>query len=155
MKNVFIRRARSEEYQRIADMNGQVYEAVTAFDEFLDMSRPKKASFYKDWKKTCADPKRCVLVADIQGKIVGYLSGKESPMVWRNARIGEIENMGVIPEYRNQSIGSQLVNEFRKWCKEHKIDRLFVTTYWKGEKAKDFYRKQGLEPIDISFEGKV
>jgi len=63
--------------------------------------------------------------------------------------------MGVLERYRGKRIGTFLVNEFKKWCQKKGITHLKVSTYFDHQKAINFYKKQGLKPIDITLEGEI
>jgi GNAT superfamily N-acetyltransferase len=86
---------------------------------------------------------------------VGYLVGTENNLSWRTNSRGEINHMGVSPLHRSKGIGTLLVAEFKKWCLDHGITHIAATTYFDDTKARNFYQKQGLSPIDITLEGPI
>ena len=63
--------------------------------------------------------------------------------------------MGVSPDYRSHGIGSMLVDAFKKWCRDRGLTHIAATTYFADTKARNFYQKQGMSPIDISLEGPI
>lgn len=150
-----IRKAQPEDWKEIQRLNFEVYEASGEFDFYLDFERPFSEEGIKSYQTDVTDPENCTLIAESDGKSVGYLVGNEKIVEYRRVRIGEISHMGVSPKYRSSGIGSKLVGEFRKWCKEKKIKRIWVSTYAKNQKAVKFYESQGLEHIVLSLEGDV
>lgn len=68
-------------------------------------------------------------------------------------KVGEIDNMGVIKNYRGKGIGRALVNEFKKRCKKRKLTHMRVSTYFGYDQAINFYKKQGLKEIGLVLEG--
>ncbi|OGK58937.1 hypothetical protein A3H84_04410 [Candidatus Roizmanbacteria bacterium RIFCSPLOWO2_02_FULL_40_13] len=76
-------------------------------------------------------------------------------MSYKKSKYLEVENMGVIPEYRSKGIGAMLMENAKKWAKENGYQKLFVNSYFKNQKAIDFYKRNGFEEIDISLEVKI
>lgn len=77
--------------------------------------------------------------------IIGYLCGEiyTRPLFRKKAKYAELENMLVKKGFREGGVGTKLVNHFIKWCKENKVDRIYVTAYTKNNQAINFYRKFG------------
>lgn len=92
------------------------------------------------------------LIAEDGVKKVGYLAASPKVMDFRNSRYIEIENMGVIPEYRSHGIGKLLVQKCFELAKERGFQKVYVLSYAKNVKALAFYEKNGLTPIDIGLE---
>lgn len=57
-----------------------------------------------------------------------------------HGEIGYLTNTYTKPEYRNQGIGAQLLDELASWCKDQGMELLFV---WPGERSGSFYARQG------------
>ncbi|MBU1085683.1 GNAT family N-acetyltransferase, partial [Patescibacteria group bacterium] len=94
-------------------------------------------------------------IAKLDDKPIGYLNGYQKNQGHRTIKTAEIENVAVLPSHQSQGIGSQLINEFKAWCKQKNITHLWVNVYSKNKRAIKLYKKLGLKPIDISFEGKI
>jgi GNAT superfamily N-acetyltransferase len=154
-ETISIRKARPEDWQTLQRLNYEVYEASQPFDPWLIMDHPFTEASIAYYQKICTDYDGCVLIAEDGGDPVGYLVGVESNVDYRKARFGEIDHMGVTLNKRSLGIGSLLVNEFRLWCREKGIDYMSVRTYFKSEKMRKFYEKQGMFPNDIAYFGKV
>ena len=92
-----------------------------------------------------------VIVAEIEGKVVGYLLGEESNIPYYNFKIAELCNMCIDSNYRKQGIGNALYKEFERSFNEQGISHFIVTASFKNESAKAFYRKMGFEEANSTF----
>jgi GNAT superfamily N-acetyltransferase len=69
-------------------------------------------AIYPDWRKSqkevvekiCTDPNNTTWVAEIDGKVVGFIAYKLNA----NTKIGEVELLAVDPDYQNGGIGTEL-----------------------------------------------
>lgn len=95
-----------------------------------------------------------IFVAEIDGKIIGYLAGgvQEAEKCRNIKYLCELGSLWVDDEYRSKGIGKELVKEFEKWCREKKVSRLSVDTSAGNERAIEFYRKEGFEDYELILE---
>jgi len=84
-----------------------------------------------------------VLVADIGGKIVGYAASMEM------GSEAKIMSIAVRKEYRGLGIGSKLLDEVIKRCKERGKAQLFLEVRVSNKIAQQLYKKKGFRIIDI------
>jgi GNAT superfamily N-acetyltransferase len=152
---VTIRKANPNDWKIVQRLNFEVYEASKQFDEHLNLRYPfyeESEHYYQD---IVSNSSFFCVIAEVNNDPVAYLIGKENNYKYRNNRVGEIDSMGTSPNHRSHGIGSKLVQEFKKWCKEKGISHVSACTYYNSPKAINFYKKQGLNPIDINLEGKI
>ena len=83
------------------------------------------------------------------------MAAAEKFIDYRKSKYLEIENMGVVPDYRSQGISRLLMDECFKWGKENGFQKVFVNSYIKNTAAMEFYKKSGFEEIDISLEKNI
>lgn len=153
--NIVLRKSEATDWQTIQKLNQEVIENSTQFDVYLNVNDAFTDDSVIDYQKTVVDPDKFCIIAEDAGSPVGYLVGGVSNNSWRLNKRGEIFHMGVSPSYRGQGIGKQLVDAFKAWCKERSITHISATTYFNDDKARKFYEKQGMTPIDVSLEGKI
>jgi len=92
-------------------------------------------------------PDRLVLVAELDGKVVGHLTGRvDEPTEIRLVSVATLASMYVRPAHRRQGVGTGLVEQFRAWARDHDAGRLAVTAYTANDDAVRFYRRQGFAP---------
>ena len=60
--------------------------------------------------------------------------------------------MGVLPEYRSKGIGRLLVDKAKEWARSVNATKLYVSAYWGNTGARNFYEREGFEPIDQGLE---
>lgn len=152
---IHIRRTKAEDWKIIQQLNNEVYVNSEQFDQYLRPNDCYTKESEDDYKKVVIDDNKFCMIAEVDDKPIGYLCGGENNLSWRLNKRGEIYHMGVSPEYRGHGVGTLLVNEFKKWCKANGLTHIAATTYFADAKARNFYQKQGMQPIDMSFEGKI
>jgi len=106
----------------------------------------------QEYAKHVVNPDVLVLVADHDGAVVGHLLGSfqgESAM-WVAPRAYLI-SMYVMPAWRGQHVGSQLVERFTAWAKDKGAVQSRVTAYSGNEGAVRFYRRHGFSPLESTF----
>jgi GNAT superfamily N-acetyltransferase len=149
------RNAKPQDWKIIQKLNHEVFLNDAPNDKYLDTNWPfsSKGVFY--YKNATSKKEYCCLIAEIKKSPIGYIIGIEKNYDYRTNKVAEIEDIGVSPDHRSKGVGSQLITHFKKWCKKNKLTHIYVNAYYKNKKARNFYTKQKLKPIDISFEGKI
>lgn len=153
MKGVKTRRARPSELKIIQDLNYTLFQSDKERDEFLNHRWPYIKDGKEYFKKRIAGKNGICLVAEVDGKVVGYLAGGlKKVRSWRPVKRTELENMLVIEKFRSKGIGDKLVKEFLKWSKEKGVKRAQVVAYVTNVRAIKFYKRMGFAPESISLE---
>jgi len=84
-----------------------------------------------------------LLVAEADNKLVGYISADKG-FVNRIAHSAYIV-VGILKEYSNRGIGTELFKRLDAWAQEKKMTRLELTVVCENEAAKHLYEKSGFE----------
>lgn len=153
--DIKIRQSTKDDWKHVQRLNIEVYENSFQFDSHMDHQDPYSESSIKEYQDDVINPNKFCVLAEVDGNPVGYLVGSENNLPWRTNKRGEIHHMGVSPAYRSHGIGSMLVKEFKSWCLSRGITHLAATAYFADSKAREFYERQGLSPIDVSLEGEI
>lgn len=90
-----------------------------------------------------SDPINYLIVAEIDKIVVGYIVAYELQRVDRNMKSMFFYEIGVLKEYRNQGIGSSLINFLKEICREKKIMKMWVGTNRSNLPAMSLYSKTG------------
>jgi len=123
-----------------ADLLPGVFRALT------EAARPD--SLVRDWiEDTDAD----YLVAEDHGRIIGFLNIRKAahpryPM-FRPHDFAMIENAVVEKSQRGGGIGTQLFNAAVAWARERGLNHIQTTVWSANTRTKDFYYRQGFEPL--------
>jgi len=149
---VNIRSANKNEVKDLQGLNNEVFLDNQKYDSDLDMNWPQSDKGKEYFTKLLHNPSACCLIAEENGRKIGYIAAGPKVITYRKSKYMEIENMGVIPEYRSKGIGTMLINECLKWAKSQRFQKVFVNAYFDNRMAVKFYKKNGFSKIDVSLE---
>lgn len=151
-----IRKAKQEEWSSVQLLNNEVMINNAEYDPDIIKDWAYSDEGTKYFKEVVTDTSSvCLVMENDAGTLVGYIIAVPKPITYRKSRYLEIDNMGVLPEYRSKGIGYQLIEACKKWAEENKYQKLFVNSYSKNEKAIRFYKSCGFEMIDVSLEAEL
>lgn len=155
MEKVIIRKAELADLNSIQKLNDNLFDLE--FNNFDDTLKREWAlekegqEYFEDMIKN-----EIVFVAQIEGKIVGYLAGSICEQIsYITETFAELDNMCIDDEYRRYGIGTLLMNEFKKYCKEKNMQNIKVTASAKNNRAIQFYRKNGFEDYNVTLKIKM
>ena len=141
--------------ESIQKLNDNLFELeYNNFDDTLKVGWP----FEKEGKKyfEYMINNQIIFIAQAEEKIVGYLAGTICKEVsYITETFAELDNMCIDDEYRRFGIGTLLINEFKKYCKEKNIQNIKVTASAKNNRAIQFYMKNGFEDYNITLKYKI
>jgi len=85
-------------------------------------------------------------IADDNGRIVSHiyiiLTNKIPKPGKINPKWGRLSSVRTIPEYRNQGVGSTLMDKVTTWSREQNLEELVV---WPSARSVSFYERAGFE----------
>lgn len=142
-----IRKATQEDVPTIQKLNYELFLSDNQWNHDLGCDWPFSEEGEK-YFRDCVEQERFLsIVAEINGKVVGYLNGsiKHPSNIYLGKR-AELDNIYVDEAVREKGVGTALVNEFKKWAKNNGAERLMVEAFSGNEQAVEFYKKSGFEP---------
>lgn len=155
MKNIVIRKAHIQDLNSIQELNNKLFELeYENFDDTLKVGWP----FEEDGKEYFENMinNEIVFVAMDGEKIVGYLAGSICEQIsYIKETFAELDNMCIDDKYRRFGIGTLLIDEFKKYCKEKNMQNIKVTASAKNSRAIQFYIKNGFEDYNITLKFKI
>ena len=80
----------------------------------------------KSLERMIQQPNRCLLQAEIEGKVIGGLIGVVAPHPWSPAVGASIESYFVLPEHRGSLAAVKLLHGFKRWAKAQGAVRMYV-----------------------------
>ncbi len=89
-----------------------------------------------------SNPQVHYLVAERQGDVLGFVSCHVQYLLHHTGKVGEIQELFVRPEVRNQRIGHQLVGTLNTLAVEQNFVHLEVTTNKKRTDTIRFYERE-------------
>lgn len=87
-------------------------------------------------------------VAEIDGKVVGFIFGDVRGWEYALPPGGWIDLMGIDPDYHRRGIGKKLVDAFVKECRQHKM-KTHVTMRSSDERVQFFFQSSGFKRGNI------
>ncbi len=150
-----IRVARKDEVRVLQDLNDDVFVDNHKYDPDLKKDWAQSEAGREYFTGALNNPEAVCLVAEENGKQVGYLVAAPKNFGYRLSKYIEIENMGVSPDFRSKGIGVQLVDKCLELAKKKGYQKVYVNAYFENTKAIAFYEKCGLKKIDVSLERNI
>lgn len=108
-----------------------------------------KKEFYKHTKKFFTNPNYCVLIAEINKKPIGTIQGYVKKTWLYKYKVGYVDNLFVIKEFRGKGIAIKLRNELWKWFRSKKLKYLSVDVFYFNKHAREIYKKWGFKPYTL------
>ncbi|ADB39222.1 GNAT family N-acetyltransferase [Spirosoma linguale] len=116
--------------------------AVYDFLCTLEETTLDRTSFSAIFHRNTVSPLVHYLVAEKQGEVVGFISCHVQYLLHHTGKVGEIQELFVRPEFRNQRIGQQLVATLTALAIEENFVNLEVTTNQKRADTIRFYERE-------------
>lgn len=96
------------------------------------------------------------LVAEVDGKVAGFMLGDIKVFGFGAPRSGWIEVIGVHPRHMGSGIGKKLGNELIKRFKKKKVKHIFTSVRWDSGDLLAFFKSIGFDRSDfINLERKI
>jgi GNAT superfamily N-acetyltransferase len=88
-------------------------DAVFALADMLAISFPiDRAGFDRTFPDVLDVPGTQLLVAEVDGRVRGYLLGFVHPTFYANGPVAWVEELAVLPDDRRRGLGARLMHEF-------------------------------------------
>ena len=152
---ISLRKAKTVDLGIIQDFNNKLCaKEHHDFDLTINPNFAKTEEGESYFKSSIESEKKLVLIAEDEGKPVGYIiGGTQAVGDFRNmANMCEADNMWVDESYRSRGIGKQLMDGLEAWAKEKGIKRMRVLASSKNEKGINFYKREGFREYDLILE---
>lgn len=114
----------------IAQHHGQEAYVKTSKEEMLSAGFGEKPQFG-------------ALLAEVEGKVAGYLSYTWNYSIWNGARYMNLDDLFVWSEYRSHGVGLKLMEVARDLCTQNSVLSIRWEVETKNARAIKFYEKLG------------
>jgi ribosomal protein S18 acetylase RimI-like enzyme len=153
METVSIRKATLADLPKLQQLSAALIRSDAQYDRDLIEQWSLGVDGKKYLTKRIQGRKGVCLVAEIEGKIVGYATGGLlSIQKWRPVKRSELDNLYIDDACRSRGIGAKLVEAFIKWSKEKKMDRVMLYAEAQNDRGISFYKRNGLNPLHLVLE---
>ena len=85
------------------------------------------------------DDSACIIVAEQDGRLIGYVSGSVRTAFYASGATAWVDEILVTPEFRRRGVGAQLMGAFEAWAERHESRQVALAT--RGAAA--FYERLG------------
>jgi GNAT superfamily N-acetyltransferase len=92
-----------------------------------------------------------VLVAEVDGRVAGFLTLYDDIESVRFGRRAWIEDLAVDPEQRSRGLGRALLDRAKAWAREHGASHLELDSAFPRTDAHRFYEREGAAYKSVSF----
>jgi diamine N-acetyltransferase len=152
---MIIRQARKDEIKKLQDLNDKAFADNPNYDPDLDLNWAQSDEGKKYFTNAVNSSDNYFLVAEEKSTLVGYLAAAPKHFDFRKSNYIEIENLGIIPEYRSKGLGKKLIEKCLKWAKEKGYQKAYLRCYFKNTHALSFYKNNGFSEISVSLEKNI
>ena len=121
-------------------------------DQDLEMLNDAGEMWVKYFNRHVRSPIRKAIVAEQNGKIIGFLIGaiQRRPPIFTKSHQAYIDSIGVIESRRNQGIATMMLNLFTDWAKEKKLPYIMLNVAVENDVAIRLYEQHGFKTVILS-----
>lgn len=139
-----IRPANHSDLNTLLDFEQKIIETERPMDPTIIQDKPISYYPLADY---LSDDNTQILVAEIDGQIVGSVYGQIRPRkdFFKTTHLGYIGFMYVRKVYRGRGLSQLLIESIRKWFQKKNILEVILHVYAKNPRAIRAYEKSGFE----------
>jgi ribosomal protein S18 acetylase RimI-like enzyme len=158
MTSLKIRPATTKDLSKIREFNRKLFQLeFDNYDRLLNLEWTLGKEGEKYFTQRITQKEGCVLMAEKEGLVIGYLCGALSNI--ENYRLpkktAELENTYIEESSRSQGIGSKLYREFVKWCKNYSVEIIKVSASARNTQGINFYKKNNFKDYSLMLEARI
>lgn len=141
------RRAEARDASALGTLGATLMRTHYAFDpqRFLAAGRDAERGYASFLSSQLEDDEAVVLVADLDGRIVGYVYAGLEPMSWKELRgpAGFIHDIMVADDVQGAGAGRALADAAIAWLRERGAPRVLLWTAERNERAQRLFQRLG------------
>jgi GNAT superfamily N-acetyltransferase len=141
---ITVRQARNKDIDAMTGLLGELFAIEADFSVNPDHQRRGLALMLDGCGKH-----RCLLVAEIEGRVVGMCSAQLLVSTAEGGMVALVEDVVVAQHHRKMGIGRRLMNRIEAWSREHGALRLQLLADRTNFTALDFYNTLGWHPTRL------
>ncbi|MBO0322606.1 GNAT family N-acetyltransferase [Muricauda sp. CAU 1633] len=122
-------------------------QGIITAERPFDVTIKEDPISYYDLKQMILDDNSCVIVAEVDGKVVssGYAISKRARHYLDHEYYAYLGFMYTDPAYRGKGINALIVDELKKWSHENGFQEIRLTVYSDNLPAIKAYEKVGFK----------
>ncbi|PIS47473.1 MAG: hypothetical protein COT17_03230 [Elusimicrobia bacterium CG08_land_8_20_14_0_20_51_18] len=146
-----IRKARLKDLPRVVKLAMDLLKYHHELDPYFDPAAPAAGLYEKHMKKAVYSRKMRLLVAEEEGRIIGYALGtiiSRSP-VFCLSRVAAINDVYVEKKFRERGIAALLVEDLYRWFRARKLYTVELSVFAGNKLALKVWEKLGFGDVMI------
>ena len=149
MSDLKIRRAAYVDVDRIIELRLLLQHHIEASNSLVwRITEEGKKLLRQNVENDLVENDICVLLAEADGKIIGYVQGEvTSRSDYMPRTVGHVSLIYVVKQFRRKGVGRRLMQHLCKFFNLNKAEHLTVRYIIGNKEAEGFWRKLGFEPI--------
>ena len=124
--------------------NAEAKDEVELFGlvaSFPTPTRIDQGQFKQQLSEKLFDPLSCVLVAENDGELIGYVSGHRHAAFYASGEVAWVDEIFVCEASRGSGVGTELMRYFEAWASSFSCQLVGLATAG----AREFYERIGYE----------
>jgi len=140
-------RASEKHIEELADLERKYMEYHRELDNYFVFKKNISELFKEHTKRVLRDKDQLVLLATMKNKIIGYVTARitQRPPIYEIDRIGVIGDTFVLPEFRNQGVFTQLIEQVIDWMRKKRIKYVEHPVAARNKIGLQAYKNRGFE----------
>ncbi len=146
---MIVRKATEADLDSIVKLGRKLNEYHEKFDGFYWLKEDIEEKLREFYSKNISSENTLLLVAEIDGEIVGFTLGKiqKYPPIFQIEEFGYLSDTFVKEEYRRKRIGEKLTHEMLEWFKSRGMKRVELSVDVRNKIGVSAWTKFGFEPF--------
>lgn len=142
---LLVREARGSDDRALLALFRVMMDEHRALDPRFRLRPDAEILFREDLRERIHDRSSFVRVAEVGGRVAGYLTGTEriNPPLLASRRVGYIHELCVEPELRRRGVGRALAEAFLEWCRARGLREVQLRAAALNPQSQAFWRRLG------------
>ena len=154
MDNIIYRIANDGDVEKINNLFAELFEYDEQFDGALNLNWP--VQFGVEYFKRKIKEDFVILGLDGEEVVAALVGEIQKPVYfWRRFLTAELLHVYVKFDFRGKGIGEKMSSLFFDWCKNKKVEMVYVTYSTANIKAGKFYEKTGFNNLNTTLQKKL
>lgn len=148
-----IRKAEARDLDSLGRLGAMLMRTHYAFDQqrFLAPREGTERGYASFLGSLLDSPDDCILVAEQDGVVAGYVYAALEPLSWKELRgpAGFIHDVAVADDARHSGVGTMLMQAAVEWLRQHGAPRVILWTAAPNQAAQTLFRHLGFRETMI------
>ncbi len=146
VNNILIRRAIKSDIPTVSKL------AIELIDSVKNSEGIAEDVLSNNSRNALANPNSYILVAETEGKVMGFISFMIRKTIIHCGLCGLIDELVVSKRYRRKGVGKELINAAVEECRKLRCCEVELSTEFANVNAREFYKHCGFEETGVIFE---